>query len=374
MEGNKNIGVFKPYVDDDADNTSYSEHDINDEIHAECRMLGDDELDIRKKIIREGETVIIEFEIITANLKPYIRFKLYKHKNIDGLGFKRIKLEQGVIPKIDNAVYEGLYEYDGNQYLFFKINTKEHVVNLTTSKDDFYFLIVDDIVNTKKYYDFSLDISVVNFFIKNDKFIFLVDENNAIIETPISGFRGEYYKMVGVLAGLGMVRSGPYASVGPFFYFGNFDRSLRYAVLTVDAKPAEIMGEKITIGDTPLFTKGGIVKYALFLGNSKVLLNLPGDDEDDSYISNKFAADSKFIKDTMKLRDTGGKWTTHYDSIIQPQLKLFDRVLNIDRILEPQFIVKTFEQQIPLDYAYFNTHHIRKNADGLYNVTDATMI
>ena len=24
MEGNKNIGVFKPYVDDDADNTSYS--------------------------------------------------------------------------------------------------------------------------------------------------------------------------------------------------------------------------------------------------------------------------------------------------------------------------------------------------------------
>lgn len=370
----------KPHVEPPIDETfdadfsttnadDYNEPSIKNVISNECRLLGDDELDIRKKSIRKGEVVIIEYKIIKNNIKPFAMFKLYKNNiNSDRLGFHRMNVEDKEIPTINGAAYAGLYEYSGIQFLFFHINGEEHVVNNITATDKSYLLVVHDIVNTKKYYNFIVEDEVAEFFVKNDKFIFLVDENNSIIEIPISGFRGDYYKKIGLLAGLGMTRSDPYASVGPFFYFGNFDRSLRYASLTLDMKPLEIIGKKITLENTPIFTKGGVVKYALFMGNSKVMMNLPQDEVDDSYETAKLASERKFIKDTMKIRDTNGKWAKLYDSVVQPEVKI------IDRVLDPQFIVKKFEQQIPIDFAYYNTHHITKNSEGIYNVAEATMI
>ena len=354
-------------------NHVYDEQIIKKSNTKECRLLGDDELDIRKKSIRKGESVIIEFKIIKNNMKPYLMFKFYKKRG-NSLGFDRMQIKEKEIPEITDATYSGLYEYSGTQFLFFHINIEEHTVNNITSKDKSYFLLVHDIVNTKKYYDFNVDDEVADFFIKNDKFVFLVDENESIIEIPISGFRGDYYKKIGLLAGLGMNRTGPYSSVGPYFYFGNFDRSLRYAVLTVNGKPLEIMGKNITIENTPVYTKGGVVKYALFMGNSKVMMNLENDEEDDSYESIVLASEREFIKDTIKMRDTNGKWAKLYDSVVQPEVKLFDKELGIDRLLDPQFIVKTSQQQIPIDFAYFRTDHVTKNNDGMYNVLEATMI
>ena len=339
----------------------------------EYRLLGDDDLDIRRKSIKNGSAVIIEFKIIKDNVFPYLLFKLYKNSK-NNLIFRKSMTEDDVIPIITGANYAGLYMDSGTQYLFFHINDEDNDVKSITVEDESYFLLIDDIVNTKKYYNFEVERDVFDFFIKNDKFIFLVDEKDALVEIPISGYRGDYYKKIGLLAGLGMSRSGPYSSLGPFFYFGNFDRSLRYAAITINGQPLEIMGKNITIENSPVFTKGGIVKYALFMGNSKVLLNLPDDEEDDSYESLKLASERKFMKDTMKLRDTNGKWTKMYNSVVQPELKLFDRDLGIDRVLDPQFIVKTFEQQIPLDYAYFKTDHITKNDNGIYNVSELTMI
>lgn len=339
----------------------------------ECRLLGDDELDIRKKSIRKGGAVIIEFKIIKTVMKPYIMFKLYKNKDIS-LGFLRMELVDKDIPNIADAEYAGMYEYDGTQFLFFQLNDERHNVNIITSTDKTYFLLIHDIVNSRQYYNFNVDNEVTDFFIKNDKFIFLVDETDSIIETPISGFRGDYYIKIGLLAGLGMSRSGPYSSVGPYFYFGNFGRSLRYASLTVNMKPLEIMGKKITIENTPVFTKGGVVKYALFMGNSKVMMNLPTDEADDSYETSVVVAQHKFIKDTVKMRDMNGTWAKLYDSVVQTEIKIVDKELGVERVLDPQFIVKTFEQQIPIDFAYFKTDHITKNDKGLYNVSDATMI
>jgi hypothetical protein len=337
------------------------------------RLLGDDDLDIRRKSIKKGTAVIIEFKINKQNAFPYTLFKLYKNSK-NKLVFHKSNVKNEEIPEINGADYTGLYMHEGVQYLFFHINDDDNFAVNISAADKSYFLLIHDIVNTKKHYSFEVDSDVSDFFVKNDKFIFLVDEKDTLIETPISGYRGDYYKKIGLLAGLGMSRSGPYSSLGPFFYFGNFDRSMRYAALTIDGKPLEVIGKKITIENSPVFTKGGIVKFALFMGNSKVLLNLPNDEEDDSYESVMLASERKFIKDTMKLRDTNGKWTSLYNSVVQPELKLFDRDLEIDRVLDPQFIVKTFEQQIPLDYAYFKTSHITKDDNGMYRVTDLTMI
>ena len=336
-------------------------------------LLGDEDLDIRKKSIKSGVAVIIEFKIVTNSILPYLLINMYKNSN-NKLMFHKRKVQDGEIPNISNTDYEGLYRHEGVQYMFFKINNNDNKVVNISSDDKEYLLLVDDIVNSQKYYNFEVEQEVTDFFIKNDKFIFLIDEKKMLIEIPIAGYIGDYYKKIGLLAGLGMNRSGPYSSLGPFFYFGNFDRSLRYAAITINGEPLEIIGKRITIENTPVFTKGGVVKYAVFMGNSKVLLNLPDDEKDDSYESTKLASERKFIKDTLKLRDTNGKWTKMYDSVIQPELKIFDRDLGFERLLDPQFIVKSFDRQIPLDYAYFNTSHINKKDNGMYNVSELTMI
>lgn len=336
-------------------------------------LLGDEDLDIRKKSIKSGLAVIIEFKIVTNSILPYLLINMYKNSN-NKLGFHKRKVQDGEIPNISNTDYEGLYRHEGVQYMFFKINNNANRVVNISSDDKEYLLLVDDIVNSQKYYNFEVEQEVTDFFIKNDKFIFLIDEKKMLIEIPIAGYIGDYYKKIGLLAGLGMNRSGPYSSLGPFFYFGSFDRSLRYAAITINGEPLEIIGKRITIENTPVFTKGGVVKYAVFMGNSKVLLNLPDDEKDDSYESTKLASERKFIKDTLKLRDTNGKWTKMYDSVIQPELKIFDRDLGFERLLDPQFIVKSFDRQIPLDYAYFNTSHINKKDNGMYNVSELTMI
>jgi len=338
----------------------------------ECRMLGDEDLDLRTSSIRIHTCVRIHYQLIENGVLPYLRFKLNINKGL--LDFETFKLTHKHVPTVEHETYCGLYEYENLQYLFYKNDSTHQEVTQITKQDKSYWLTVDDIVNLKQYFDIGVLEQVTRFFTIHPKFIRVVNENDAIFETPATAYRGDYYKKVSLIAGMGMRREDTYASLGPYYYFGSYSRSLRYAAITMNGKPFVIDGIEITIGDTPVYTKGGIVKYALFLGNTKVLLNLKTDPEDDSYESKLLASKRNFIKDTLKLRDTNGKWTKDYNSVIQPQLIIYDSDLKYNRTLEPQYVIKQFEQQIVTEYAYYDTNHITKNTDtGFYNVNDIKM-
>ena len=343
-------------------------------ISSESRMIGDSDLDLRCGSIREGTGYVLWFEIIKSSMKPFLRYRLERQDQT--LVFEKIKLISGKIPEIKNATYNGLYEYHNEQYLFFtKQEDIEYIVSEISSKQKHFYVMAHDRMNLKKHFGLNVSITVTDFFMRNEKFIFLEDENDRLIEIPITGYRGDYYKKVSLMAGLGMPRSGPYASLGPFYYFGSYDRSLRYAAITMNGKPLIINGEPITVKDKPVYTKGGIVKYALFIGCSKVMLNLKSDPKDSSYESLKIAKDRKFIKDTLRIRDTYGTWISKFSSVIQPELELYDRDLNIERTLDPQFVVKSYEQQFPLEYAYYKTDHITKDpSTDFYNTKDIIML
>lgn len=346
--------------------------DLNYTESRSYRMLGDEDLDIRPRSIRNHNCIQIHYQLIENSILPYLRFKLYKHKGI--LDFETFDITHGDIPVVENETYCGLYEHDHIQYLFYKTDIVKQEVAQITNQDTFYWLTVDDIINLKHYFHMDVVERVSFFFTLHPKFIRVVDENEAIMETPTTAYRGDYYKKVSLFAGMGMRRADTYASLGPYYYFGSYKRSLRYAAVTMNGKPLVINGIEITVGDTPVYTQGGMVKYALFMGNTKVLLNLKTDPEDDSYESKVLASKRNFIKDTLKLRDTNGKWTTEYNSVIQPQLTLYDRDLKSSRTLEPQYVIKQFEQQIVTEYAYYDTKHITKNnKTGFYNVDEIKM-
>lgn len=334
--------------------------------------LIDDELDLREKSVENKSSFIIFFCINIKGLKPFIEIKLFKY--IDGLDLFKININNS-IPSFDNYEYNGILKFNNEQYLFYKFNNSTKIIESINSSQNEYWVTIDDIINLQTFYNFKILNNIYYFLIHNLKALYLLDDSSNIIETPASVYYGDYYKKIGIIGGLGMPRSSPYASLGPYFYFGNYDRSLRFASITGNGKPLEIMGEKITIKDTPVYTKGGIVKFAIFLGKSKVMFNLPDDPKDDSDLSLELADKRLFIKDTLRLRDNQGKWTEEYNSVVQPDLYIYDRELKFDRKLDAGFIIEYFNQQIPINYAYFKTDHIKQNKKTtFYNVKDITMI
>lgn len=336
-----------------------------DENEKSYNYMMDEELDLRPSSLKNGQTYIVFYHVNLTGLKPFLEFKLYNNHDNDNLDLLEINIENQNIPMFDDFEYSGLYTFDNKQYLFYKFN-KTTEINEITSKQTEFWCIIDDIINLKKFYKFVIGNNIYYFFINNLYTIYLRDDKHNIIETPITAYRGEYYRKVGLIAGLGVPRSSVRASMGPYFYYGSYDRQLKYAAITNDAKPKEVNGEKITIKDTPIYTKGGMVKFALFMGTSKVMFNLDNDPEDKSQISLEMAKTRNFIKSTLKIRDTDGLWTKDFNSVIQPSKFIYDKDLDINRKLDASFIIQYFNQQLAVNYAFFKTSHIKKDPKTTY--------
>ena len=337
---------------------------------SKCNYLIDDILDLRTSKIKKGDYSVLMYSICTIALKPFLLFKLKLNNNSCIL--PQLSAIQGKAPYIEGMTYQGMLP-DENLFVFeFNYNDKD--VKKITKDQEYILVTIDDIINQKHTFDFQIDDNIIDLFLKHEEMIYLQDSRGELVETPMTAYRGEYYKMVGVLAGLGVPRSGPYSSLGPYFKFADYARSLRFGVVTLNGKPQYVGDEKITIGDTPVFTKGGIVKYLLFLGNTKVLLNLDSDPDDDSSESIRLAKERSFIKDTLKLRDSAGKWASEYDSIMQPLITIYDSESKRDRQLDPQVVVEAFKQQHPLQYAYLDTSNVTlDDKTGFFDVTQATI-
>ena len=336
-----------------------------------CTYMLDHILDIRPTSIKKKTYRILYYSICTAAMKPFLLFRL---KNVQGkCMFNNIDITQaGKIPNIKDNVYQGIIENTDVLVYEFEYNNAD--VKKVSSKDKDIIVTIDDIVNQKRSFSWDIDSCVTDFFKQHEELIYLQDDRGELVETPMSAYRGEYYKMVGVLAGLGVPRAGPYSSLGPYYKFADYARSIRFAVVTLNGKPQYVGDKKITRDETPVFTRGGLIKYVLFLGNTKVMLNLPSDPDDDSLESIRLAKTRSFFKDTAKLRDSAGKWAKEYDSVMQPLITVYDTELKRPRVLDPQVVVKNFKQQHPLQYAYLDTSKVTLDeSTGFYNINESEL-
>jgi len=336
-----------------------------------CTYMLDRILDIRQASIKKGSYHILYYSICTLAMKPFLLFRL---RNVQGkCRFYDVDISHaGKIPSIENHVFQGVIE--NTDVLVYEYKHRDTGVKKVSFEDEDIVVTIDDIVNQKRSFSWEIDSCVTELFKKHEELIYLQDDRGELVETPMSAYKGEYYKMVGVLAGLGVLRSDPYSSLGPYFKFTDYAGSLRFGVVTPNGKPQYVGEEKITRGDTPVFTRGGIIKYVLFLGNTNVMLNLPNDSDDDSFESARLAKSHSFFKDTAKLRDSAGKWAKEYDSVIQPLITIYDTELKRSRVLDPQVVVKYFKQQHPLQYAYLDTSNVGLDeSTGFYNVNESKL-
>ena len=312
------------------------------------------------------------YKIITDEMYPFIMFLLYKYENnslnftiIDDFHTNNQDMVTHILSKFSQIFsewddvsfeYKGFVENNGDDVMVF---LKYHSANKKTLRYVTYdtkwmWLLSAEIVNYKKVLTFDVNPFCTTFLLEHNKVMFLYNDTGMIYETPDVGYYGNYYKKIASVAILGLSRQNIQSSFGPYYYFSTYNHAMRNAIWNPRYEPMKILDEYITVDDRGRYSKGGIVKFALFTGKTKMLMGRSFDKPDESYISKELALTSEFVNLMLKLRDSGGEWTKEYNSIRigTHQIKLKDKPMITT---DPMVALKEYEQQVPLEYYYVDT-------------------
>ncbi len=300
---------------------------------------------------------------------PFTMFLLYKYDN-NNLSFIRINekhkgntLITHVLEKCrslftdQNAVidYMGFIEENNNRLtLVIQYTSQTQGIEQVTYNTAWWWTLPSEIINYKYILNFDINPLATTFLVKHNKLCLLYDKEGTVYETPEVGYYGNYYKKIAAVASLGLSRQGIFSSFGPFYYFSDYTHAMRNAFWSQGGKPKKVGDKYITVDEKGRYEKGGIVRFALFVGKTKMLLGRSGDKPDDSAISQDLTETNEFIKAMIKLRDNSAKWTEHYDSVRigSHEIKLKDKPTIYTN---PLIALKEYEQQIPLEYYFVDT-------------------
>jgi len=245
-------------------------------------------------------------------------------------------------PKIKGFI-ENLHDL----YLFFDLSDTEKLgitaVGLKTKKDSMWWCLIDEICNHKRLMTFPIHPSVYNIFYTNPALIYLKADDKRV-EIPIVGYHGNYYKFIPLVASVGQqATSAARFPYGNLYYFGTFRKAIRYGSWSPFYTEKVAYDNKITDIDGK-YTKGGMVRFALFLGKTKVLLDEPYDIIDD-YLSNK--------------RD----WKDKYQSLYIGSIDFDHRKLSAN----PEYILTEYVQQVSLSYHIIDRDSLKPTWDPHYD-------
>tara|TARA_Y100000768_G_C23854725_1_gene622800 strand:- start:45 stop:965 length:921 start_codon:yes stop_codon:yes gene_type:complete len=291
-------------------------------------ILNKDEPDVKN-----GDELCIIFYTITTVNKSFLEFLFYN--NNDVLELIKFKYE-GKIPSkeainIINKIfvnYDFTIKYVGyiNNIIFIETRVIDEWVIYKKRKHELWFLISDEIINKKKSLHMIVGETIVNLFLKNPSLLYLEDNNNNIIESPIISYHGNYYNKIKANVVYGVFRATHYASLGPYYYFSSYSKAIEYAVWNYKNLPYKL--NNVVISDeNGKNREGGIVRFAIFLGKTKILHD---------------------------KKDINTNWTETYDSIIS-------------KIDTYKICISKYNDYTPLSYHFINTNKI-KNYDDISSI------
>jgi hypothetical protein len=232
--------------------------------------------------------------------------------------------------------YEGFYEYENELYCFIDIT----LCGLYMQLDEYFsssrqwFVLMDEILNQNKVCNIAIEPRVTDFFLYNEDFCFLLDAEQKQYELPIVGYVTKPVAKMNFTQVFGQTKS--MDIYGSYYYFTDYWSCFEKDIKKELKDPLE---------------KEGIVRFALFLGNTRYVENLESDPLDNSFVKKKklmeeikAGATDGFEHKTMRITDYDGKWAETYDSLFLGNL-----ILNNAELLKNWMIViKDYSQQIPL--------------------------
>jgi hypothetical protein len=265
---------------------------------------------------------------------------------------------------ISKIEFKGFYVLDDSVKIFYDVTECKLNLDDIYKSSPVWFCLIDEIVNHRHILNYVFDDEVTNFFENNHEFCFLRDDSNIIYEVPILAYTGSKGSMLNFTHVFGVSCKDKNSILGPYFYFTDFKNAVREGCWNAENKAEKKKGILITDNEHGRYVNGGVVRFALFLGKTKTIENLQNDDNDMSLVKKERLNDVTLNQNievlTMRISDHDGKWTENYDSAF-----IGDIVLDNGEHLKntPIFVVKNYNQQIPLSYHYINKVTLKEKYD-----------
>jgi len=306
---------------------------------------------------------ICPFQVNLTGIKPFLQFFLRKcpedhHSTPNKLTFmtfeglqtfdsivnKSYKVLEAVFMsymKMPYYKYKGFIQNENGDEItmFYDCTTSKIGVHCLHSKNDLWLTLIDEILNEGRVCDNEIDSLVKDFFLNNPQFIHLKDSNNKIIEIPRVAYsyaqneKIEFVSLVGLSRNIDPVD----AFMGSYFYFINYE----------NAKNELMKNPK---------KRNAVIRFALFMGNSKIPLHLKDENYDTSektqqlLLKDPTSTTEEYInvRSLIKVSDRDGKWAEYYDSVLIGESILEEDAKYKKKL--PYWVIKTYEQQTSLTY------------------------
>jgi len=310
---------------------------------------------------------ICAYRVITTELYPLLMYLLYKDPKNDLFVFPNFKYNNSINPLLyaetilygllncnqliingDNPdslinydlTFKGFLHENNELFLFFDSTNCENNLYDIYKKTKIWYALIDEIINHRHICNLQIDNSVTDFFINHIDFIYLKDKNNVNYEIPVVAYSGQPEHKLNFTYVFGVTKKTKNAFMGPYYYFTDYKNSIKECGWSLTNKPEFKDNKLITENEYGKYIKtGGIVRFAIFLGINKIILN----DNLDKSIETCY--------ESSHINDYEGKWTEHNDSVYIGKLKLSNDTHNKHY---PYWVLKTYEQQVPLSYHFIN--------------------
>jgi hypothetical protein len=298
---------------------------------------------------------------------PFLEFLLYmeggeKDKGGNQLTFPYIfsrHTKSGLVEQCTPALFAlfsdmSMVKYVGYIYekshrcctLFFNKFYVPHLggIPLMESKNKWFWTLSSEIFNEHKVMQYVISNTVVSFFNRHHQ-IMQLKLNKRTLESPCGLYAGKHFNYVSYMAEFGVKKASTRAHFGPYYYFVSFIGSMRYACYSMGFEQHVLDdGTQLTTNQYGKHSKGGVVRFAVFLGRCRAFFM--NGDEDRSELSMYWANQDPFVKAKLSLRDINGDWTSSFDSayVGEYELKIGEKTKH--RL--PNWTIKDYDNQIPL--------------------------
>ena len=294
---------------------------------------------------------------------PFLQYLLYKypdnlHSTSNLMVFPFIDVKKNILHKAKkfakqlvgkNVDFDGFIEKKNTVYLFLNYESvNDEYINKVfymTKENTLWWCLIDEICNHRTVLTFPVHKSVFNLFYNNPSLIYL-KQGDLRIEIPIVAYYGNYFNFLPIIAALGQ-RESTAGSKKDFIYFSGFKKSVRFGSWTPDYRTKFIYDEQVSDIDG-LYKKCGIIRFALFLGKFKLLNGIEFDQ----------------LQESIESKN----WTSEFNSLLITDIDFDNKKLSID----PEYILKRFEQQTPLSYHEIDKKTLTPTWD--YNYPDYNII
>jgi len=242
----------------------------------------------------------------------------------------------------ENVNFSGFLNDNENLYIFYQLKITNNFSTGLFRTTPVWFVTVDEIINKKSVCNIEINDSLGEFFTDFIDLTVLKNEKDETIETPSIFYSGTHYANLkfNSIFSRGTIEGGIF---GKHFYFTDYKNAVKEGGWSQNNQSLDVNGKNVTEDKNKngRFTRGGIIRYAVFVKKSSILFNNINDSNDEANLDEL----------TRRITDYHGNWVHEYDSIFvgRPTLDNGNVFAN-----GPLLAVKRYNQFLPLSYHYLN--------------------